>query len=311
MNWFKENPILTAILAILLAGAGAMTYFAIDAWAQYDAAVVNYNTQVKNVEAIKKKFYLLQIELNDPIKRKDFVNQIEEVTNQYKEALDAFRVSLSKMEVPLEPITPQEFQDNLRNAVNNIRAKAQEKKVKLPDKFYLGFEDFQSQLPTPEAAPILNREFKTIQKLVNQLVDLKVDSIDLLERKQPTPQAAPTPSPAQGKKPADLAPVSPKIGVSYLTLTFTSSLEKCRYAINEIPKSKEFLIVRNLTIENTKPAPPSRNPKPDQENLAQQSVVKDSPKTIQVIVGTESVKSSLNIEILDFPDLKPEGAAAK
>jgi hypothetical protein len=302
MNWFKENPILTAILAILLAGAGAMTYFAIDAWAQYDAAVENYTTQLKNVDAIKKK---------SPYPSEAVFKKHEEYRKQYSESLDAFRVSLSKMEVPLEPITPQEFQDNLRNAVNNIRAKAQEKKVKLPEKFYLGFEDFQSQLPTPEAAPILNREFKTIQKLVNQLVDWKVDSIDLLDRKQPAPQAAPTPPPAQGKKPADAAPAAPKIGVSYLTLTFTSSLEKCRYALNELPKSKEFLIVRNLSIENTKPAPPSRNPKTEQENPAQPLAGKDSPKTIQVIVGTESVKSSLSIEILDFPDLKLEGAAAK
>jgi hypothetical protein len=302
MNWFKENPILTAILAILLTGAGAMTYFAIDAGAQYDAAVENYNTQVKNVEAIKKK---------SPYPTIDVQEKHEGYLKQYRESLETYRSSLHKMELPLEPITPQEFQDNLRNAVNNIRAKAQEKKVKLPEKFYLGFEDFQSQLPTPEAAPILNREFKTIQKLVNQLVDWKVDSIDLLDRKQPTPQAAPAPPPAQGKKPADAAPAAPKIGVRNLSLTFTSSLEKCRYALNEIPKSPEFLIIRNLTIENTKPAPPSRTDKADQENLAQSSAGKDSPKTIQVVLGAELVKSSLNIEILDFPDLKPEGAAAK
>ena len=302
MIWFKENPILTAILAILLAGAGAMTYLAIDAKTQYDAAVENYNTQVKNVEAIKKK---------SPYPSEAILKKIEEQKNQYSESLDAYRLSLSKMEVPLEPITPQEFQDNLRNAVNTIRAKAQEKKVKLPEKFYLGFEDFQSQLPTPEAAPTLNREFKTIQKLVNQLVDWKVDSIDILDRKQPVSQPKPTPPPVAGKKAPEPAPVGPKIGVSNLSLTFTSSLEKCRYALNEIPKSTEFLIIRNLTIENTKPTAPSRAGKPDQENPVQTPVAKDSSKTIQAVFGQESVKSSLSIEILDFPDLKPEGATAK
>ena len=302
MNWFKENPILGAMLAIVLAGAGAMTYLAIDAKLQYDAAVENYNTQVKNVEGIKKK---------SPYPSEAILKAAQKQTKEYKESLEAFRLGLSKMEAPLESITPQEFQDNLRNAVNTIRAKAQEKKVRLPEKFYLGFEDFQSQLPAPEAAPTLNREFKTIQKLVNQLVEWKVDSIDLLDRKQPASQPTPTPTPAGNKKAPEPAPVGPKIGVSNLSLTFTSSLEKCRYALNEIPKSTEFLIIRNLTIENTKPTPPSRMGKADQENPEQPQAAKDSPKTIQVVLGQESVKSSLSIEILDFPDLKPEGATAK
>ena len=290
MNWFKENPILSALLLVCLVITGAIGYFASEASATYDAALESLTSQLNSFASLQKK---------SPYPTSENLKIITEGQKKYADALAALKATMLKMEPPLEPITPQEFQDKLREGVNDLRATAQKNNILLPEKFFFGFDEYQSQLPSPEAAPAFNRDFKVVQKLLKNLLSLPVEAINTLERETPPVLApTPTPTPAPKKSAEPPQPPKPQILATKFKLSFTASQDKTRQAINMIPKSSDFLIIRSLTLENTKPAAPSKKDLPN--------TTKDkTPKSLQVLLGNESVKTDLSLEIVDFPNVEP------
>jgi hypothetical protein len=287
MNWFKENPILSSILLVCFGITSAIAYFASEASTTYSAALDSLTSQVNSFSSLQKK---------SPYPTDENLKIISEGKKKYAEALADLKERIFKMAPPLEPITPQEFQDKLREGVNDLRKTAQSNNIKLPEKFFFGFDEYQSQLPSPEAAPALNRDFKVVQKLLIGLLALPVEAINNLEREAP-PVTTPTPAP---KKSVETTP-PPKTQILKTTfkLSFTASQDKTRAAINIIPKSDAFLIIRSLTMENTKPAAPSK------KDPAIPSKDKN-PTSLQVLLGNESVKTDLSLEIIDFPNVDPE-----
>ncbi len=287
MNWFKENPILSSILLVCFGITSAIAYFASEASTTYSAALDSLTSQVNSLSSLQKK---------SPYPTDENLKIISEGKKKYAEALADLKERIFKMAPPLEPITPQEFQDKLREGVNDLRKTAQSNNIKLPEKFFFGFDEYQSQLPSPEAAPALNRDFKVVQKLLIGLLALPVEAINNLEREAP-PVTTPTPAP---KKSVETTP-TPKTQILKTTfkLSFTASQDKTRAAINIIPKSDAFLIIRSLTMENTKPAAPSK------KDPAIPSKDKN-PTSLQVLLGNESVKTDLSLEIIDFPNVDPE-----
>jgi len=290
MIWFKENPILSPILLSCLMIAVAIGYFASEASTVYNSAFEALDSQIKNASSLQKK---------SP--SQDNLNIITEGAKNYARELKTLKEKLDALDPSHASITPQEFQDKLREGVNALAKTAKEKNIKLPEKFFFGFDEYQSQLPSPETAPALNREFQILQKLLQNLLALDVESINLLERNAPTasvPTPTPTPPPSQNKSQPSSTPSSPPILSAMFNLSFTASQEKTRSAINLIPKNEAFLIIRSLTMENTKPAAPSKKdptiPSKDK-----------SPTSLQVLLGNESVKTDLTLEIMDFPNVDP------
>ena len=60
--------------------------------------------------------------------------------------------------------------------------KARVNKVRLPDNFFLGFDEFAAALPNTAAAPLLGQELSQMQILMNILIDARVDSVTALRR---------------------------------------------------------------------------------------------------------------------------------
>ena len=289
MNWFKENTILSSILLVCLLIMVAIAYFASEAYTTYSAALESLTSENTNFSSLQKK---------SPYPTKGNLTIISDGKKKYTEALKELQDRMSEMETPLEPITPQEFQDKLREGVNNLRKAAQSTNIKLPEKFFFGFDEYQSQLPAPEAASALNRDFNVLQKLLISLLSLPVEAINSLEREAP-PVATPTPTPAPKKSVETTPPPKTQILKTTFKLSFTASQDKTRAAINMIPKSDAFLIIRSLTMENTKPAAPAK------KDPAIPSKDKN-PTSLQVLLGNESVKTDLSLEIIDFPTTDTE-----
>lgn len=291
MSWFKENPVLSVVLLVCLLIAGAIAYFASEAASTYQAAHDSLTSQINAFSLLQKK---------SPYPTEKNLGILTESRDKYAEAIAGLKETILKMEALLEPNTPQEFQDKLREGVNDLSKTAKEKNIKLPDKFFFGFDEYQSQLPSPEAAPALNRDFKVLQKLLQNLVSLPVESINILEREAVT-EAAPTPTPTPlptAKKTAP-TPSAPPILSTRFKLSFTAPQEKTRAAINLIPKSEAFLIIRSLAMENTKPAAPSK------KDASPPLAGNKKSANLQVLLGNESVKTDLSLEILDFPEPEP------
>jgi hypothetical protein len=195
--------------------------------------------------------------------------------------------------------------------VDELRKKALEKGVTLPDNFFYGFDEYQATPPSQQEVGELNREFRIIRRLTDEIVDLKIGSIASLKRQEiPPPSATPTPAPA-AKPGATPAPKAPSISTKTFTITFTSPQEKLLTAFNMIQDADEFLLIRSLTMDNTSPQPPLRSQSGDSsptEGIPTPSASASAPETIQAVLGRESVIASLTIEILDFPDWESKPA---
>ncbi|MEI8293539.1 MAG: Amuc_1100 family pilus-like protein [bacterium] len=297
MNWFKQHPLGLFLLLIALVGTGVTSYLAVNAASRRDEAQAALDEQLQKL----KKF-----QSQKPFPTEQNLKLVKESLEQYRNEIAKYRAALTAMNAPQVPINPQEFQDELRKAADDLRKKALEKGVGLPDKFFYGLEEYQAIPPSQQEVSELNREFQTIRRITDEIVDLKIGSLDSLKRLQmavPSPnQAAPTPA-KPGATPQ--VPKAPAFSTKTFTLTFTAPQEKLLSAFNLIQSSPEFLIIRSLTMDNSNPAPPSRTKPPDasaSQNTPSFETPEKSQDTIQAILGRESVVTALTIEILDFPN---------
>jgi len=292
MNWFKDNPFLAGLVAVCIAGSGALVYLIIDSAAAYSTASASYADSIAKLHALQNKV---------PFPIDTNLKAMQAGLESYSSQIKNLRSQLAKMEVPLdEKFTPQQFQDGLRTAVNDIVVKAEANGVKLPAKFYFGFDQYQTQVPTERAAPYLNRQFQVIQSLVARLVDSKVTSIDGVTR-VPLPQES-TGS-AAGQKKQDAG--EPVLSRFPFDISFTAEQPKFRVAFNSLLGFDQFLIVRSLDIHNSVPQAPAKK---SLEAVASNPLAasagtpgKDQPN-MQVILGREVLKVTLHLEMLDFAD---------
>jgi hypothetical protein len=288
MNWFKENPALAILAAIALLGTGATSYVAMQGSTRYEQAVSDFNSQATTIR---------RLQAMQPYPDPANLQKVEESVKAYEDAVQGFQAELNKSEEPLVEITPQTFQDNLRQAVDEIQKRALEKKVALPEKFFFGFEDFQTQLPPLDQTKKLNREFVVIRKLVESIIPLGITSIDTLTRHD-----------AAGSKTKLADPKAPPgkaIPFDSFTLGIKAPQNSFVAAFDKIPESEAFLVVRSMTIENSNPTPPSKA----QTDLPASSSVDLLPdlnagesEKLPMVFGNELVKAEILFEIPDFPE---------
>jgi len=298
MNWFKQNPIALVLILVALIGTGTTSYLAINAQARRDETQASLDSQLQKLK---------QFQNQKPFPTESGLKAVKASLEEYREEIANYRTALASMEKPLSPINPQEFQDDLRKAVDGLRKIALEKGVALPENFFYGFDQYQATPPSQQEVGELNREFRVIRQLTDHIVELKIESITSLARKEsPAPSATSTPA-AAAKPGATPTPKPPTISSKTFTITFTSPQEKLLTAFNMIQAADEFLIIRSLTLDNTSPQPPQHGQSKDS------SATVDAPtipqKTIQAVFGRESVIASLTIEILDFPDWESKPVA--
>lgn len=297
MNWFKENKVPAGILgagvALFLAGA----WFAWDASGREAAAKEMLAGETSRIQSLGRR---------QPPPTPEGLRQAKAELEEYKKESALLATSLAAKEEPLEETSPETFQDKIRKAADALAAKAAANTVSLPEPFLLGFEKFQSQLPPPDQTASLYREFKVVDRLLNSILGPGIEKIDLLERGRTAAENAPQPAEPQSKQDAPQGkPAPPAMSVHPLRLAFTGKQEAVLGAINLVPADSQFLVIRSLVLENTAPAPPPRNaegaPAPPQAPAAPAAPGKSPEKKLEVLLGRESVKATLDLELLDFP----------
>jgi hypothetical protein len=292
MNWFKENPFLAGIAALALVGSAILGYLIVQSVSAYSASSDAYSAAVTKLHTLQNRV---------PFPSDANLKAIQSGLADYSSNIQNLQSQLAKMVFPLdEKITPQQFQDGLRTAVNDIRAKADANGVKLPANFYFGFDQYQTQVPAEHAAPSLNRQFLVIQALIVRLVDYKVTSIDGVVR-TPLPNES-GPASAGQKKPANAEPVLARFPFD---ISFTAEQGKFRVAFNSLLGSDQFLIVRSLELQNSNPLPPSKKSADAAASSAANAFAAAAPAgkepgSMQVILGREALKVTLRLEMLDF-----------
>jgi hypothetical protein len=240
---------------------------------------------------------------------------LREQKETYAQSVADLQKKLVSMEFPLAPLSPEQFQDRLRKSVADISQRAEGMGVKLPEKFYLGFDRYQAEPPRAEAAGLLGRQLSAVEFVVTKLLDSRVEAINAIQR-TPLPEEA---GAAQKTTPAKGAPVKggaqPQKGAASnlvnlfpFEIAFTAEQNRFRRILNDLSSGKErFLVVRNLRVKNQNEKGPSR-----EEEIAPQPAAPEEPGStpapagIKPIVGTERIEATMRIDTVDFADSLPK-----
>lgn len=252
MSWIKENKFLAGFTAVTVVGAGALGFLAFQAKSAYDAATATYEEQSSE---------LSRLQGSQPFPSMANVKTLEEQRKQHEEAIGALQERLAKVELPVEEVSPQQFQDRLRQTVDTIGKRATDAGVELPANFSLGFDRYLAEPPRGEAAGPLARQLKAIEAVVANVIDSRATKLVSLDREE-LPQeksGTPDPQPAKGAKGAKPSEAKPLVDKYPFQITFISNQGSMMQVLNNVVSSdKQFYIPRLITVRNEKETGPSR-----------------------------------------------------
>jgi hypothetical protein len=306
MKWLRENRILGSFLIVLGLSTIAATWFFFSAKNDWDNA-----SGCLNLTAAE----LNRLERLAPYPSGENLRKMKAQADDYGTALARLKDELKPCVLPVVPMAPNEFQSRLRLAMTAVAEKARTKKVKLPDRFYLGFDEFVSALPNEVAAPLLGQELAQIEWFLDTLFDARVDALTSF-RRTPLPEEraseGPPLAPPASRKPTDPAQVAPRfLERNVVEATFVSTPATARKVLNQIAGStQQFFVIRLWHVRNEKDKGPPRELASDAAGVAtgasssspvSASEAKPSPAAaLNFIVGNERIETSTRIEIVRF-----------
>jgi hypothetical protein len=298
MNWFRENRWLGTFLIVFAICTIVVLYFLFSSKSAFESAAGRFN----EVAAERNRLQHL-----DPFPSEANFKKMQQELQNYGAALNKLKDELKTQGLAVTPLAPNEFQTLLRQATATTADRAKANRVRLPDNFHLGFDEFTAALPNTAAAPLLGQELAQIDLLMNVLIDARVDALTALKR---TPLAeeknvAATPTPP-GRKPAGQTTTGPKmLERAIVDLTFTSSPSAARKVVNQIATSnQQFFVIRSLLVRNEQDKGPARETAAAGTGTTATetgAATKPAPTgAIKFIVGNEHVETTMRIEIVRF-----------
>lgn len=294
MTWFRENPFLGRFLIVFGVCLLGTTWFFFSAKGDWDEASTRFANTASELNRLERLA---------PYPSADNLRKMKAHAEDYASALAKLKDELKMRVAPVSPMAPNEFQSHLRVAMNAVADKARANKVKLPDKFFLGFDEFASALPNEAAAPLLGQELVQIEWLVNGLLDARVESVSVFRRTSLREERGTTALPTAGATPA--AATTGLLERNVVELTFVSTPASARKVINQIAgASQQFCIIRVLHVRNEKDKGPPREVGGETSAPSIPSAspaAKPSPgAALNFIVGNEKVETTAKIEIVRF-----------
>jgi hypothetical protein len=171
MNWFRENRFLGTFAIVFGVAVIGAILFLFSAKGDWDEAALRFTNAATELNRLQRL---------TPYPSAENLRKMNAHTEDYATALGKLKEELKLRVAPAPPLKPNEFQSQLRLAINAVTDKARGTKVKLPDKFFLGFDEFVAALPDESAAPLLGQELVQIDWIVNALLEARVDQVTAL-----------------------------------------------------------------------------------------------------------------------------------
>jgi hypothetical protein len=283
VTWFRENPFLGRFLIVFGVCLLGGTWFFFSAKADFEEVSTRFANTASELNRLERLA---------PYPSEDNLRKMKTHGEDYASAFAKLKDELKLRAAPIAPMAPNEFQSHLRVATNAVADKARANKVKLPDKFFLGFDEFASALPNESAAPLLGQELVQIEWLVNSLLDARVESVSAFRR-------------APLREERGTTPTTNRLERNVVELTFVSTPAAARKVINQIAgASEQFCIVRVLHVRNEKDKGPPREAggETTASSISSPSpAAKPSPAAaLNFIVGNEKIETTAKIEIVRF-----------
>jgi hypothetical protein len=290
MTWYRENRWLGNFLIAFAAGLLIALWFLFDAKGEFSDASGQFNEV-----AIERA----RLEHLNPFPNEENFRKTQTALETYGATLNKTKEELKSQVAPLTPMAPNEFQSRLLEATSNVAEKARANRVKLPENFHLGFDEFTASLPDTAASALLGQELNQVEMLMNILIDNRVDAITDLKRVVPPAQATTAAVSPAARKP--LPEAAKVIDRAVVDLAFTASPSALRKVLNQIASfDRQFFIVRTLHVRNQQQKGPPR----EQSGAAAGGHVAANPTTspsaIKFIVGNEHLEAAAAVELVRF-----------
>jgi hypothetical protein len=295
MNWFRQNR----FLGTFLVGLGLATLLGL--WFLFHEKAAADAAQARLEETVNE---LSRLRRSTPFPDAENLKKTKAQAENYRASLLSLETELKGRMFPRLPLQPNEFQAQLRLAVNDVLDHAATAKVQLPANFNLGFDPYATSLPNLEAAPRLGRQLRAIEWIANTIIDAHVDSLGSLTRELlPEEKSAPEATPAPGRTLRQTKPAPGKekvVDSAAIDLTFSGSPTAVRRVINQIAAAKDqFYIIRTLVVKNQVDKGPKRGGSEGAAPAPTPAVGGKEP-AIKFIVGTEHLDVAARIEIMRF-----------
>ena len=290
MNWYRENRWLGNFFIASGLGALLALWFLFSARNGFADASAEFNAAATERS---------RLEHLNPFPNEDNFRKTQSALDNYGATLNTLKDELRAQVPAAAPLAPNEFQTRLRQAIVSTTEKARANRVKLPENFRLGFDEFATSLPASAAAAgLLGQELGQIELLLGILIDAHVDKITNLKRETLPPETAATSTPPAKKPPANAAP--PVVERAIVDLTFTATPPALRKVLNQIASSeRQFFIARTVYVRNEQLKGPSR----DQTGAAASTAAAATNQpnaALKFIVGNEHVETTARIELVRF-----------
>src|SRR5256885_15948566 len=189
MNWYRENRWLGNFLLGCAVALLISILFILYAKGSFDDALADFNNAATERS---------RLEHLNPFPNEENFKKTQTALENYSADLNKLKEELKAKTVPLSPLAPNQFQTRLNQAIANTTEKARGNKVKIPENFHLGFDEFVAALPAnDEQAKLLGQELEQIELLLGILIDARVDGITNIKRGATSPATAATPPPAK------------------------------------------------------------------------------------------------------------------
>jgi hypothetical protein len=287
MNWFQENRWLGRFVMVF----GAATLLSlILLWLAHRSAV---EAKARFDEASAERSRLERL---DPFPSEANFRKMKVHLENYATSLEKFKEEIKKHVLPETALAPNEFQSRLRQAMLAVADKARNNKVRLPENFALGFEEFTSALPNTNAAPLLGQQLSQAELLMSILIEARVDAVTGFKRGALPPETAT----ATTRKPPAKPATGPKmVERAIVDLTFASSPSVARKVLNQIASSnQQVYVIRTLYVHNEKEKGPPR----EQTAAAAATASAKTPGagSLNFIVGNEHIETSARVELVRF-----------
>jgi hypothetical protein len=283
MTWFRENPFLGRFLIVFGVCLLGATWFFFGAKSDYEEASTRFANTASELNRLERL---------SPYPSADNLRKMKAHAEDFANALAKLKDELKMHFAPVAPMAPSEFQSHLRVATNAVTDKARANKVKLPDKFFLGFDEFASALPKESAAPLLGQELIQIEWLLNSLLDARAEAVTAFRRAPLREERGTTAS-------------TNLLEGNVVEVTFLATPAAARKVLNQIAgASQQFCIIRALHVRNEKDKGPPREDggETTAPNIPSPSpAAKTSPvAALNFIVGNEKIETTAKIEIVRF-----------
>lgn len=297
MNWFRENKFLGAFL-IAFGGATLICAFLLEeAKSSFTDATDEFNRTTAELDRLQRLH---------PFPDEPNLRAMKAQVADYGLSVAKLKEDLKARVVPVVPMKPNEFQARLRQTVIAVIEKARINRVKLPDKFSLGFDEFTAALPSDAAAPLLGQQLAQVELLVGIMIDARIDALTAFKRSPITEERG---TAALRERRSASAPATARfVKHSAIQASFVATPLAARRVLNQIASApQQFFVIRTLHVVNEKDKGPLRTQTTNSGSAARRNAASASAEAqtkpiaaIHFIVGAEHVETSADIELIRF-----------